>query len=89
MSFVGELQAFTLKGHVIDLADGVIIDSALGRIAGVAVGDLIMPLVGLALGLSLIEARPRHPYPPRATIPVSSPKRSPRVAEAGAGAGWR
>ena len=57
MSFVGEFRAFALKGNVIDLAVGVIIGGAFGKIVDAAVGDLIMPLVGLALGLSLIEAR--------------------------------
>ena len=50
MSFVGEFRAFALKGNVIDLAVGVIIGGAFGKIVDAAVGDLIMPLVGLALG---------------------------------------
>ena len=50
MSFVGEFRAFALKGSVIDLAVGVIIGGAFGKIVDAAVGDLIMPLVGLALG---------------------------------------
>ena len=50
MSFVSEFRAFALKGNVIDLAVGVIIGRAFGKIVDAAVGDLIMPLVGLALG---------------------------------------
>ena len=50
MSFVSEFRAFALKGNVIDLAVGVIIGGAFGKIVDAAVGDLIMPLVGLALG---------------------------------------
>ena len=57
MSFVVEFGAFALKGKVIDRAVGVIIDSAFGKIVDAAVSDLVMPLVALALGLSLIEAR--------------------------------
>jgi hypothetical protein len=42
---------------------------------GATVSDLVMPLVGLALGLSLIEARPRHPYPldPMPPSPLAQP----------------
>ena len=50
ISFVGKFGAFALKGIVIDLAVGVIIGSAFGKIVDAAVADLIMPLVGLALG---------------------------------------
>ena len=57
MSFVGEFGAFAFKGKVIDRAVGVIIGSAFGKIVDAADSDLIMPLVALALGLSLIEAR--------------------------------
>ena len=57
MSFVGEFGAFAFKGKVIDRAVGVIIDSAFGKIVDAAVSDLVMPLVALALGLPLIDAR--------------------------------
>jgi len=50
MSFVDEFRSFALRGNVIDLAVGVIIGGAFGKIVDAAVGDLIMPIVGLALG---------------------------------------
>ena len=62
MSFVGEFRAFALKGNVIDLAVGVIIGSAFGKIVDAAVGDLIMLLVGLALGgIASRSHTPTHP----------------------------
>jgi large conductance mechanosensitive channel len=50
MSFVQEFKAFAVKGNVIDLAVGVIIGGAFGKIVDSAVGDLIMPLVGMVFG---------------------------------------
>ncbi|MFM8865470.1 MAG: large conductance mechanosensitive channel protein MscL [Limnohabitans sp.] len=50
MSFIGEFKTFALKGNVIDLAVGVIIGSAFGKIVDSVVGDLIMPLVSKAFG---------------------------------------
>ena len=50
MSFVSEFKAFALKGNVVDLAVGVIIGGAFGKIVYSVVGDLIMPLVSKAFG---------------------------------------
>ena len=50
MSFTSEFKAFALKGNVIDLAVGVIIGAAFGKIVDSMVKDLIMPLVGKAFG---------------------------------------
>lgn len=50
MSFASEFKQFALKGSVVDLAVGVIIGAAFGKIVDSAVSDLIMPLVGMALG---------------------------------------
>jgi len=50
MSFMSEFKEFALKGNVMDLAVGVIIGGAFGKIVDSAVKDLIMPLVGRALG---------------------------------------
>jgi len=47
MSFVSEFKEFALKGNVVDLAVGVIIGGAFGRIIDSIVKDLIMPLVGI------------------------------------------
>ncbi len=45
-----EFKEFALKGNVMDLAVGVIIGGAFGKIVDSAVNDLIMPLVGKAVG---------------------------------------
>ena len=45
-----EFKDFALKGHVLDLAIGVIIGAAFGKIVDSVVGDLIMPLVGSVVG---------------------------------------
>ena len=50
MSFVTEFKAFALKGNVMDLAVGVIIGAAFGKIVDSVVGDLIMPLVSKIFG---------------------------------------
>jgi len=50
MSFVSEFKNFALKGNVMDLAVGVIIGGAFGKIVDSVVGDLIMPLVSKAFG---------------------------------------
>jgi large conductance mechanosensitive channel len=50
MSFGSEFKEFALKGNVVDLAVGVIIGGAFGKIVDSVVGDLIMPLVGKIFG---------------------------------------
>jgi large conductance mechanosensitive channel len=50
MGFVTEFKEFALKGNVVDLAVGVIIGAAFGKIVDSVVSDLIMPVVGLVLG---------------------------------------
>ncbi len=50
MGFATEFKEFALKGNVMDLAVGVIIGAAFGRIVDSVVADLIMPLIGLVLG---------------------------------------
>jgi large conductance mechanosensitive channel len=48
--FVKEFREFAVKGNVVDLAVGVIIGGAFGKIVDSVVGDLVMPLVGRLLG---------------------------------------
>ena len=50
MSFASEFKEFALKGNVMDLAVGVIIGGAFGKIVDSMVGDLIMPIVGKIFG---------------------------------------
>jgi len=50
MSVVSEFKEFAVKGNVMDLAVGVIIGGAFGKIVDSVVGDLIMPIVGKIFG---------------------------------------
>ncbi|HMM85905.1 large conductance mechanosensitive channel protein MscL [Azohydromonas sp.] len=50
MSIVSEFKEFAVKGNVIDLAVGVIIGAAFGKIVDSIVKDLIMPIVGRIFG---------------------------------------
>lgn len=50
MGFVTEFKQFAMKGNVVDLAVGVIIGAAFGKIVDSIVKDLIMPLVGKVIG---------------------------------------
>ena len=50
MSFGSEFKAFALKGNVVDLAVGVIIGAAFGKIVDSLVKDMIMPVIGRVFG---------------------------------------
>lgn len=50
-NFLHEFKQFAMRGNVIDLAVGVIIGGAFGKIISSIVGDLIMPAIGLVLGV--------------------------------------
>jgi large conductance mechanosensitive channel len=47
---IQEFKAFAMRGNVVDLAVGVIIGAAFGKIVSSLVNDIIMPPIGLALG---------------------------------------
>jgi large conductance mechanosensitive channel len=50
MGFMTEFKEFAVKGNVMDLAVGVIIGGAFGKIVDSLVGDIIMPIVGKIFG---------------------------------------
>ena len=50
MGFLQEFKAFALKGNVMDMAVGVIIGGAFGKIVTSVVNDIIMPPIGLLVG---------------------------------------
>ncbi|HWS02899.1 MAG TPA: large-conductance mechanosensitive channel protein MscL [Gammaproteobacteria bacterium] len=50
MSFVKEFKEFAMKGNVVDMAVGIIIGVAFGKIVSSFVGDVIMPPLGLLIG---------------------------------------
>ena len=50
MGFLKEFKAFALKGNVMDMAVGVIIGGAFGKIVTSLVNDIIMPPIGILVG---------------------------------------
>ncbi|NIG62637.1 MAG: large-conductance mechanosensitive channel protein MscL [Serratia symbiotica] len=50
MSLLKEFREFAMRGNVVDLAVGVIISAAFGKIVSSLVADIIMPLLGLLIG---------------------------------------
>ena len=50
MSFIQEFKDFAMRGNVIDLAVGVVIGGAFGKIVDSLVKDIIMPMVGAMMG---------------------------------------
>ena len=50
MSFTSEFKEFISKGNVIDLAVGVVIGAAFGKIVDSLVNDILMPVLGMLIG---------------------------------------
>ncbi|MFZ0789420.1 MAG: large-conductance mechanosensitive channel protein MscL [Chromatiaceae bacterium] len=50
MSFVQEFKEFAMKGNVVDMAVGIIIGAAFGKIVSSFVSDVIMPPLGMLIG---------------------------------------
>ncbi|VYS93230.1 large-conductance mechanosensitive channel protein MscL [Campylobacter ureolyticus] len=50
MSFIKEFKEFAVRGNVIDMAVGVVIGSAFGKIVSSLVSDVMMPIIGVITG---------------------------------------
>ncbi len=50
MSFLQEFKEFAVKGNVVDMAVGVIIGGAFGKIVASLVKDMVMPVLGMMIG---------------------------------------
>ena len=50
MKLVDEFKAFAMKGNVVDMAVGIIVGAAFGKIISSVVSDIIMPPLGLLIG---------------------------------------
>lgn len=50
MSFIKEFKEFAVRGNVIDMAVGVVIGSAFGKIVSSLVSDVMMPVIGVITG---------------------------------------
>jgi len=48
--WIGEFREFAIKGNVVDLAVGVIIGTAFGKIVSSLVADIVMPSIGILIG---------------------------------------
>lgn len=74
MGFVKEFKEFAIKGNVVDLAVGVIIGAAFGKIVTSVIDDLIMPAVGYIIGkpdfsgLYVVLKEGESPVPVGATL---------------------
>lgn len=74
MGFLKEFREFAVKGNVMDLAVGVIIGAAFGKIVSSLVADILMPLLGLLISdinfkdLKLVLSNPVDPNVAPATI---------------------
>ena len=55
--FIEEFKDFAFKGNVMDMAVGVIIGGAFGKIVSSIVGDLIMPLVAAAWSVNVADLK--------------------------------
>ena len=79
MSFASEFREFAIKGNVVDLAVGVIIGAAFGKIVDSLVNDLVMPVVGKFTGGLDFQSY----FTPLAAIPASVPHTLDAVKKAG------
>lgn len=50
MKFIDDFKAFAIKGNILDMAVGIIIGVAFGKIVSSFVADIIMPPIGLLIG---------------------------------------
>lgn len=50
MGMMSEFKAFAMKGNVVDMAVGIVIGGAFGKIVSSFVGDVLMPPIGMLLG---------------------------------------
>jgi large conductance mechanosensitive channel len=79
MSFVSEFRQFAMKGSVVDLAVGVIIGGAFGKIVDSMVNDLIMPIIGRVLG----KVDFTNLFIPLSDIPAGTPQTLDALKKAG------
>jgi large conductance mechanosensitive channel len=79
MGMMQEFKEFAVKGNVIDLAVGVIIGGAFGKIVSSLVDDVIMPVIGLVVGRLDFS----NLFIPLASVPEGTPRTLAAMKEAG------
>ena len=50
MSLVSEFKEFAMRGSLVDMAVGIIIGAAIGKVVSALVDNMLMPVIGMALG---------------------------------------
>src|SRR5574337_626631 len=55
MSFFSEFKTFAMKGNVVDMATGIVIGAAFGKIVSSLVDNVIMPPIGVLIGGAIIK----------------------------------
>ena len=60
MGFVKEFKEFAMKGNVMDMAVGVIIGGAFGKIVSSLVDDVLMPIIGMRRYRQIRYIHPEH-----------------------------
>ena len=55
MGLIKEFKEFAMRGNVMDMAVGVIIGGAFGKIVSSLVDDVLMPLIGMLTGVSMYQ----------------------------------
>lgn len=56
MGFVSEFKEFALKGNVLDMAIGVVMGAAFGKVISAVVDNLLSPIIGMVTGSSLADS---------------------------------
>lgn len=57
MSIIKEFKTFAMRGNVVDMAIGIVIGTAFGKIISSFVADIIMPMLGMLLGNKFVNLR--------------------------------
>ena len=78
--FLSEFKEFALRGNVLDMAIGVVIGGAFGKITTSLVNDVIMPLVGMLIGGQRIPAPGFGSFSPLEIAPERSAPGNPCAA---------
>ena len=81
MGMMQEFRDFAIKGNAVDLAVGVIIGAAFGKIVDSIVKDLVMPIVGMAIGG--LDFSNNFLVLNRAKVPPGTPETLAAMTEAG------
>ena len=60
MSMLAEFKEFAIKGNAVDMAVGIVVGAAFGKIVSSFVNDVVMPPIGLLIGGWTLTNSPTH-----------------------------